>query len=58
MHTTEDRLDYDEVEPGHTRATCTCGRWRHDRDVDLRNERDRAEVEAAWTEHQLQSLRG
>jgi hypothetical protein len=58
MHEEKDRLDYEEVTPGRHRAFCTCGGWRHDRDVDLANERERIEVQAAWTEHQLQSLRG
>jgi hypothetical protein len=58
MHREKDRLDYDEATPGRHHAFCTCGEWRHDREVDLRNDRDRIEVEAAWSEHQLQSLRG
>jgi hypothetical protein len=58
MHKHDDRIDYDEVPPGRHRPVCTCGAWRYHRDVDLRSERDRIEVEAAWTEHHLESLRG
>jgi hypothetical protein len=58
MHKKHDRVHYDPVGEGLFRAECSCGDWRHDRDIDLRNERDRVEAEAAWTEHQLQSLRG
>jgi hypothetical protein len=58
MHTPDHRLDYDQASPERHRGFCTCGGWRHDRDVDLRNDRDRIEVEAAWDEHQLQSMRG
>jgi hypothetical protein len=59
MHTSDDRLDYREGSaPARHRPFCTCGAWVHHRDVDITEQRDRIEVEAAWTEHQLQSMRG
>jgi hypothetical protein len=58
MHQHHDRLTYDEVSPGRHRATCTCGEWHHERHVDLRNERDRLDAEAAWSEHHLVSMGG
>ncbi len=56
MHTHDDRVDYDQVSPGRYQAACTCGQWQHSRHVDINSERDRIEVEAAWTEHHLTSL--
>jgi hypothetical protein len=58
MHESDDRLDYRPASSGRHRPFCTCGAWVHHRDVDITSERDRIEVEAAWQEHQLQSLRG
>lgn len=58
MHTHEDHLEYALVAPNRHRAACTCGGWQHDRDVDLRDKRERMEVEAAFDEHQLQAVRG
>ena len=56
MHKHDDRVDYEPVSEGRFRAACTCGGWQHRRHVDVRSERDRLEVEAAWTEHHLVSL--
>jgi hypothetical protein len=58
MHKGDDRLHYEPASGGWHRPVCTCGAWVHHRDVDITSERDRLEVEAAWTEHQLQSVRG
>ena len=58
MHGDDDRLEYALVAPGRHRGTCTCGGWQHSRDVDLRDQRQRMEVEAAFAEHQLQAIRG
>ncbi len=59
MHTSHDRLDYRPGSShGRHRPFCTCGEWLHHRDVDISSERERIEVEAAWTEHHLESLRG
>lgn len=58
MHKADDRLDYRPASEGRHRAHCTCGAWIHHRDVDIQSERDRIEVEAAWSEHHLESLRG
>jgi hypothetical protein len=58
MHKADDRLEYQETSGKRHRALCTCGAWVHHRDLDITSERDRIEVEAAWSEHQLQSLRG
>ena len=56
MHRHEDRVEYDQVSAEQYEAACTCGEWRHRRPVNLHDERDRVEVEAAWTEHHLASL--
>jgi hypothetical protein len=57
MHTSDDKLHYEPTPHGLHRPRCTCGDWVHHRDVDITSERDRIEVEAAWSEHQL-SVRG
>jgi hypothetical protein len=58
MHEGHDRLEFLHVGRNRHRAVCTCGGWQHDRDVDLRDERERLSAEAAFEEHQLQSVRG
>ena len=58
MHTDADHIEYALVAPDRHRASCTCSGWQLDRDVDLRDKRERMEVEAAFDEHQLQSVRG
>lgn len=58
MHTPDDRLEYRPAQNGRHRPYCTCGEWVHPHDVDITSERARLEVEADWTEHQLQAVRG
>lgn len=58
MHKSDDKLEYRPTSGGRHHAVCTCGGWEHHRDVDIQSERDRLEVEAAFTEHQLLSVRG
>jgi hypothetical protein len=52
-----DVLEHLRVGPDRHRAVCSCGGWEHDREVDVRDERERLAAEAAFAQHQ-QSVRG